>query len=413
MIISFHILPRTQPINDTFLDLRQVIILGPLSDAADYPNNNTPVLADLRNADMSSPWKGSVMLGGSTERLMRHWGKVVALAKLCHYVATPTGPKITEYVCLYLPNKTYIPFKCRIRHNGTVKSYVFPEQIDRFAASITNEAWFQSPALTVLAGQTGCIDEDYENVINVFFDYFYETMPAANMLSADHYDHHQVQEQLTRFLTDVQLLCTDSNTKDVLDIYSYWVNQFVPVLNEKDFFLDTALTKAVLSQKEITHQFNASPFDTAPAAPILSQIDGRMRTVPNFYLPIAEQLERLPYTDMIAYIECPHGQFSTVIVESVIDRFASTVLISPVPIDYHTLSAIFLQLYRLYEIHYTRPNIVLTKIRIIKSFNEEAVLEFYHQTSQHDYAIYVDFALLSYCSAGLGRFFNSKKTWPH
>jgi hypothetical protein len=412
-------LPRTHDITTTRLDLRQMMILGPLYNDEPYPITSMPVLADLRST--TTPWHGGLVLGGSTERLQREFGQNFRLGKLVVYHANAQawvegdsrGPEIIEYVSIVDPTGTYLVYKCRRRRAGALYSYVFPEQIDQFAFGLTEKSWFMTPAFAVLSGQHGYVKPPHSGALEYVFDYLDNVLVGGNLITPDLYDAQPLVTQILGLLNDVDLLARQPELQMPEDVQLYWLETLALAFPEWDGFLKRTLLKGPISEAVLVREVGPHTLDLSPPPPLTSSVHGTIFPIPINYLPIADRLEKIALTDFVVRASFLNATLDQVIYDSLVDRFAPVFQMPPILESQTALRLVFVELCRIYAILAPHIAPTLIELKITKTFNEEALIEFFHQEPRHDHAMHVDFALLSYCSVGLGRFFNTARSLPN
>lgn len=419
MLIGINKLLRTTGVAD--IDTRQILQIGFLKNLEPYPTSQIPTVAILHHSDVG---RGGLVLGNTTARLKAYCGDSVSFVKTIVYSSDTkldmmfqTGPTVVEYLSIVLPNGDHQIYKCRRRSNVGVNSLVFPEQIDRFANVDMAQSWFQTPILAFLSGQAGSdyLDPSGENrSYGELTDQLLESVGhepgVCNSVTPDVYTAESIIHQMDQILSDFKRIIHEPNDTVPNDVITYWAKHITPEIPYWDMFFRMVVTGTPVHHTHLLSQMGHTPCDLSQPPALVSKSCWRVYPIPFTYLDIAEMLEKIPTTDFAASVQCGSFKIGPVVVEYEIDRFAA--LWS----HYRSHASLFLEVFTTIYDRYKllAPNVsqTLIELRIEKTFGEEAIIEFLHHDDMHDHAMHVDFALLSYCSVGVGRYFDTQASLP-
>ena len=402
------------------IDLRQMLILGSVDTQHASSSQGYPVIADFR--EKTSNWKGGLLLGGSTDRLQRHFGNNFKLGKIISYRnktvdwsnGRSSGSEIMEYLSIIDPNNVHLIYKCRRHYNENVTSYIFPENIDKFASGLTNHAWFQTPICAMLSSQFGHSEEKMATIFEDIYSVIDDGVIWGNLLTVDHYATIPIVAYLTNMINDVESMLESSGSVPEHLTYSDpdWLTETIMQSPPSDSFFKRMLLNGVVDQHMLQREIGPHTLDlTVPESLTYSAV-GQLATIPIDYLTAVEQLERLPCTDLKITMEYLINNTSKLIIHSLVDRF---IAVLPWRLQFG-YTAVLLEICNTIYATYSKLNPdksnTLLHLTITKTFNEEALIEFSHSYESYDHAMYINFALLSYCSVGCARFFTSTVDIP-
>lgn len=411
MFVSLQQLPRKHVISNTKLDTRVSVLLGSYLDGSDHSKEAPPVVADFRH--LSDNATGAIILGGSIDRLLRHYGDALCLYKLCVYHANTFSskinpvPEILEYIGIGDTTEEIIFFKCRWHWGGSKQeNYIFPEQIDRFATNLNHDAWFQHPLNAMLLGQVGkfdAIDSIYTDVGRQLID--------SNLICHEFRTPSKSAEQIGGFMKDLLWLEKTNDFEFPEDVVRYWQDQLVVVPFQHDSFLQKIAAGYPVRQNKIKKFLHKAPIDFNNSYVVDSQKYGNCVSLPLSYMDIVEKIEYFPCTDFRATMEYSPSQTPLLEIDYLTDRFVNLWPVSEPAFD-KILTEIFSCLHNMYCSHNHNLCEQLALIAIERTFNEEILIEFIHWDAKLDYAFHVDLALLSYCSFSVGRFVSTGSHIP-
>lgn len=369
------------------------------------------VQIDLRYPMSLSPWFGNVMLGGTTERLMRTYHTDLRFIKLCeyHHQGISLGPGITEYIGVGDAQGHVLFFKCRRHQDWGVENYVFPEQIDRFAWGLTQNAWFQSPINAALGGQLA-LGHARVDTIHGIYSQFGDMLINRDLITPDVKTPIRVRDQIHEFLHDVDMASQENNTTDGVfpkDVVESWtVDLFQPSLSW-DPVLQNILGGKPIDVRRVASLVSPSPFDLTRPQPLPSERYGPCQSLSHAYLHMVDRLEHMPLTDFKATLPCVGNQAGSLVVSEVTDRFVGIFPQRSTTTIRQRIQGLLVEIHRTYAQSHPVDCLDLRAVILEKTFQEEALITFLHQDVTKDHAVHIDLVLLSYCSPGLGRFFTT------
>lgn len=403
MLVNIFELPRQKaPDTETFtnVSLLDTDILHPVSEGF-YSKQlwevpSTPViggevyLANRPNADKPPPLVKSIELYRSPSRL----------PVVVERIGYNTPSHVLFYKVRYRTPKRTLRF-CTHRQLPLIHALL------RGMPAAAAQGWRLGDArLDAVAGVLSCCDDErvvdhLDKVRNLLAAEMPKT--AVDLFSPDAYDQHPVEDKVIRFFSE--LVNPEANYQDHDEVLRFVNKHLRPNIPVIDPITGVAVDNGVSKRLLHLNYDGSAPLDTSIPAPLSTAEDDKieMGFDPD-WRQLAQLLENVAFSDFsVEYTIDPYWYVNGPTVRHLVDRYADVLgrSLSPDGELAITAAAARAAAYvgrRAYDTF--GPEMRPTKLRLTKTNNEEALVEFF-RNDKRCWGIHLDFAMLSLCSLGV------------